>query len=300
MYIFDDNEIKSFANGFIKAKDKIYEIKPDIIVAPMLGAVPFIDMLNAVDCNFDNSNVYYVPASGVLDNVKPIISGTIANILHEQAPLETILNEPFKVLSIDEVVGGGSATRVYEGIETGRRAHTNHVANQIIEKARSGDFNTDTYFGLTVNTNTAKEHLPILHRKIRRKLDDKFECKSIGIEHGKYAKADKQKGRSYNELVYAGKIIPIEVERILTMDDPSFCPVQYVQKAGSNTYYPTILPSFNITEAYLSLLSKVAAKAGNSADVSPKNLRRILDHQKYVPDEYHAKCTDQQANLKDF
>ena len=127
---------------------------------------------------------------------------------------------------------------------------------------------------------------------------NKFEYKSIGIEQGTFNKKGKKHQPTYQRLVENGTIIPIEVERILTMDNPDFCPAAYVRRADEpSKFYPTVQDKFTVTEHYLNLMKEIAATMGSDIDVSPKNLKMILDHQKYVPAELHAPKTEQQTLL---
>lgn len=273
---FDDKELDSFVNGMIKAKNIIYEIKPDMLLAPMMGSVPLFDCLNAIDCGFDNSKVYYVPASSSIDHVKDIISKTVCNILEDQKPdLDALVNGGYKVLGIDEVVSGGSATKVMKGVKSGFMRYANKIAGK------------ETF-------------------ELRNKLYNKFDYKTIGIEDERLPKAGKVRGSAYIDAVERGEILPVEVERILTMDDPHYCPVRYVTKIGEPPRnYPTVAHKKLIDEPgkpgpYLRFLEKIAVKVGNDPqNAFPKNLARIFEHQKYVPKEYHApQARCEQAKLE--
>jgi len=118
-------------------------------------------------------------------------------------------------------------------------------------------------------------------------LKNRFEVKTTGLVHGQYSQTGKPRSSTYLDLVQKGAIIPVEVENLITYDNQDFCPAKYIPaKRAIGKYYPTIQPNFVITEHYLNLLKLVAAAAGNSGDVSPKNLDRIREHQKYIPEQF--------------
>ena len=50
--------IENFVRSFEKTSDIIKKKDPDCIVAPMFGAVPFIDVLNIIDDEFPNHKIY--------------------------------------------------------------------------------------------------------------------------------------------------------------------------------------------------------------------------------------------------
>jgi hypothetical protein len=126
---FNDKELESFVNGLLRAKNEMYNYKPDMILAPMLGSVPLIDCLNAIDCGFDNEKVFYVPASSSINHVKELISKTISNILEDRKiNLESLVNEKYKIMGIDEVVGGGSCGRRLRPASQNPRPPVNPVA----------------------------------------------------------------------------------------------------------------------------------------------------------------------------
>jgi len=290
MYKFTDSEIISFTTGLIKIKDELAKPGLDMILAPMMGAVPLVDGINVVDPNFDNSNIFYVPASSSLYGVEQIITKTVANILKDKVELSTILNKPYAVKSIDEVVGGGSAVRVRRDVNKGIRSFADKSASDLIKKAKQGDSVCRDRFGLDVNSSTPAKEIPFLHRQISDMIYSKFDYKSIGLEHGAFRKSGKPRQATYVQLVNDGKIIPVEVERIITMDNPDLCPVRYMPRNDiPYKNYPTIQPDIVVNEQYLDLLAVIAARAGSNADASPKNLMRIKEHnRKYVPKEHHA------------
>ena len=289
MYKFTDSEITSFTTGMIKVRDELAKPDLDMILAPMMGAVPLVDALNVIDSGFDNSNVYYVPASSSIESVDPIIARTLANILREKVYVKALTDKNYSIRSLDEVVGGGSAIRVTRNVHNGIRSFADRTASELMRKAKQGDSTCKDYFGVDASLNIPTKDVPPIHKKISNEIFKKFDYKSIGIEHGLFAKSGKHRQGTYQQLVNENKVIPIEVERIITMDNPDLCPVQYIARNDvPYKNFPTIKPNYLVNDQYLQLLAMIAAKAGNNADVSPKNLAKIKEHQKYVPKEYHA------------
>ena len=265
MYNWPESQIQSLSAGLRQASEKIKQRKPDLIIAPMMGAVPLMDLINAVDCGFDNSDVFYVPASGTLPRVEEIIIETTRNILREKAVPNRLDEGLFKIITIDEVVGGGSSVRTHTNV---RRA-CKRLAREYM-KADKPDYSPAQ-----------------LDMATRELLRNRFDVRTLGIAHGLYSKTGKPRGSTYLDLVQKDAIIPVEVENLITYDNQDFCPTRYVPVERANgKYYPTIQPDFLITSDYLDLLKLVATAAGNSGDISPKNLDRIREHQKYIPEQF--------------
>ena len=73
----DRKTIESFVKSFEEVSVKIHDSNPDCIIAPMFGAVPFIDILNILDENFPNDRVEYVPASNKVHKLRESSEGSI-------------------------------------------------------------------------------------------------------------------------------------------------------------------------------------------------------------------------------
>src|SRR3989344_5142158 len=73
--------IENFVRGFEKVDEIIKERNPDCIIAPMFGAIPFIDVLNIINEEFPNEKVEYVPASNKIYRVKDVLRGAFENLI---------------------------------------------------------------------------------------------------------------------------------------------------------------------------------------------------------------------------
>ena len=235
--------IKSYTQSMITLDRKIQEIEPDILVVPMMGSVPFIDAIITVNHYFDlYDSLYYIPASSSIPHVKNIIAKTLANILFEVIG-ESIDNE-YKILSIDEVVSGGSLVKVQKGIFNGIRKY--------------------------------------LFKTEQKEKNDLISFLSIGVED---ERAKSESHPTYQKWKDEGRIISVGIKRIITMDDPELCPIKYVPYTNLNANYPNI--EISVHPRYLKLLNQIAVKAGTDPNkVAPRNLLKIMEHQKYIPKEF--------------
>jgi len=94
--------IEDFIKSLSIANDKIIEEKPNIIIAPMFGSIPFIDVMNIINSDFPNEKVRYIPASNKVYRLRKVIREVFKNLIHEEIP------DGGYFLSIDEVVSGNS------------------------------------------------------------------------------------------------------------------------------------------------------------------------------------------------
>ena len=95
--------IEDFVKGMITLSEKLHQFEPDHIIAPMIGAVPFVDVLCIVDEEFENDKVEYVPASNKIKNVKRVLRTWFDNFLEDNYHPGEI-----KIASLDEVISGSS------------------------------------------------------------------------------------------------------------------------------------------------------------------------------------------------
>jgi hypothetical protein len=277
-----ERRLRSFAYGLVRASQIIEEKQPDIIVAPMRGAVPLIDGINVVNPYFDNSIVYYIPASSCIKNVKKIFSETLANILLEIFSIRSLLyrENPFLMLSIDEVVSGNSAIRTIKAVEEGIRI----FSSQISERILSSDFLVSLVSPVET---TEKKNL------LLRFIKSKIKYEAICFEHEYFIKKGGKRHLGYNKMVENGTVVPIPVEFILTMDRPSLCPVSYIRSKTTKWFLPVIDKTFRITDEYLSLLADIASIVGTDPyAVHPSNLKRIFEHQEFIPEQYKEEHDD--------
>ena len=101
-------EFDSFIRGIKKMSTLIQSEKPDYIFAPVIGSVPFIDLLFIVDRHFPLGIVEYPPNSSRFSNREELIERWYKNFLEKNYS-----GEKMKIINIDEVISGSSAVKGY-------------------------------------------------------------------------------------------------------------------------------------------------------------------------------------------
>lgn len=266
--LMDPNDYKTIEN-FVRALEQASQIiqreNPDCIIAPMFGAVPFIDCLNIIDGEFPNHKVIYVPASNKVHRLKDVLRGTFENVIDEFAP------DGGTFLSIDEVVSGNSLMRVYKQFDAARTNYANKKTVAVY--GDDADFTKKT-----VHT-------------FRDAVRDSIQYKSIGIVDSRMDKGKKQRNPEYEKLVAEGIVIPVETPCIVTMDRVDFFPAQYKRShdtEGKTVYLP-VIEGFTIAPEYTNFLTTVAAIVGKDPDmVTVNNLGKIQAAYKWVPEHLRA------------
>jgi hypothetical protein len=252
--------LEDFVHAMEAASSVIRKQQPDVIVAPMFGAVPFIDALNIVDDYFPNEKVIYVPASNKVNKVTDVLRGTFENVIRQHTPNGGLF------LSIDEVVSGNSLTRVFKQFSAARMEYANKkTATQYGDRA---DF--------------TKEHV----RAFRDALVNDTHYRSVGIVDSRKTRADAPKNDTYCQLVSDGTVIPIDTLCIITMDRQDFFPARYKEARdirGRKTYLP-IVEGFHVTTPYMDFLRDVADILGKPRSrAQPSNMQKIMDSYENVP-----------------
>jgi len=262
----DTRIIENFIKGIEQAGDLIRQKKPDCIVAPMFGAVPFIDILNVIQDDFPNEIVEYVPASNKVHDVRNVIHGAMNSIL------EKYYNpEGTKIVSIDEVVSGNSLMRVYKQFNSARQSFADRKTIEV--------FGQDTSF--------ENENI----RAYRDNIKDKITYFSVGIIDSKLSRIRKQKNPEYLELLSKNIVLPVEVDSIITMDRPAFFPAKYktAKNSEGRTMYLPVVDNFDINKSYVDLLIHVAEIYGKDmSSANPKNLVKIRESYKLIPEKYRG------------
>jgi len=228
------------------------------------------------------------------------------------------VDSPVKMIGIDEVVSGSSATRVYRAV------------NQAINRKKR-ELITGTLFGFDINDqekfkNAVKqfdrisdsenfdflshimgsrkrdvyssnpEQLINDQKKLREIVKNHFanhiSYVSIGVEDSKLGTEARPRQREYLGLRENGDVIPVSVEAIISMDKPNLCPARYKllsEKQGvrGHVCYSPVVEDFLVTDAYLTLLENIAKIGGkNPEKISPVNMRRILESSNFLDDQY--------------
>lgn len=297
--------LESYIEGITQAGNIIKQENPDYLIAPMCGSIPFIDALNLVDDDFDSSMVVYMPASSKIDNVNQVIQRWYYNFLNKN--VDPNYNFP-KIMGIDEVVSGQSVIRCFKSIDVATQRKRNDIKESLIRRLQSKDTNESTNVLdeidiLTDNVYSSeltefrenilnriykndklktKEDLKFVTNILRDCLSDKLVYKSIGIEDSKR----ENRVNKYENLKKEGRIIPISIKSIITMDKPEYCPAQFYPTERSNENFlkfSPIVKEIIITQKYMEFLTNIAKVVGkNPIDIRPVNMNSIIESSKYL------------------
>ena len=215
------------------------------------------------------------------------------------------------VLGIDEVVSGSSVVRCMKPIDLACSRKRTEIKQDLVESLHSPDRDValDAVRSLDILTgNKNAGNLALIKERIadgtyriyphiRRNdeqffvqttteaLDGKLTYRTIGIEDGK--KPDAERNKEYKELRAEGRIIPIRVERIISMDDPNFSTavfedLDHPYSGGYVRLSPRVI-GFNIPHQYIDFLTKIARHVGvDPSKVNPINTKSILDSARYL------------------
>lgn len=250
--------LDSFIHAFEKVAEILREKDPDVILAPMMGAVPFIDILNIIDDEFPNEKVIYVPASSRLHKVSKVLRETFRNIIEDYTP------NGGKFISLDEVVSGNSCIRVYKQFE-------NAVEQYALERNDSLSAESDLEY----------------KKQLIKKTKDSIEYHIIGIVDSKMDRQGKSKVKEYNKMLDDGLITPVNTHSIITMDKVQFIPFDYksgYDSEGREIHLP-VVDKLRISPEYIGLLKSVAERIGKNPDnVTVMNIAKITDSYKHVPE----------------
>ncbi len=250
--------------SFIKSLEKVNQIiqtrNPTCIVAPMFGAVPFIDVLNIIDPTFPNNKVEYIPASNKVYRLREVLRGTFESLIDAHVP------NGGSFLSLDEVVSGNSLVRVFKQFDAARTNHSNKKTVQ-------------TYMG---EADFTKEHV----RAFRDSITHGITYNSIGVVDSKLRRQKKEMSGEYEELVSKGIVIPVNTECIVTMDRRGYFPARYkeVQNDEGAILYLPVVDEFSVSSEYIDFLKRVSEVLGkNTNEVTVSNMGKIRDCYKWVP-----------------
>lgn len=108
-YQYTRQEFESFARAVKRASDMVRAKKPDFIFAPIIGAVPLIDLLSIADRHFRIETTEYPPNSSRFSDREGIMNRWYSNFLHSNY----VPGQRMSILCIDEVISGSSAVKGY-------------------------------------------------------------------------------------------------------------------------------------------------------------------------------------------
>ena len=300
--------LKSYIDAMTEATSIIGKENPDFLVVPMMGSVPFIDAMAIVDKDFDISKAVYMPASSRIDGVEKVIQEWYGNFLEDVVDFPYIFPD---ILGIDEVVSGNSIKRCFKSINHAVQKKRKEFRQSLVERVysldskvslqatRDADILTDNQYAYDffkirerIKQGTYKKNKYLFKKDskffvkiVKDYLSKQLDYKTIGIEDSK-KKGDRN--IEYNELKKEGRVIPVEVAKILTMDKPIYCTARYKElnvpkgKKGYVKFTP-IVKNFVITPEYMDFLRNLAIYVGrNPKEVSPVNMVSILNSSKYL------------------
>jgi hypothetical protein len=304
-----DDRLESFVEAMYEASNILLAESPDFILAPMNGSVPLVDAMTIVNSDFDPSKVVYMPASSKIEGVNEVISEWYLNFLKGNI---TVPSRIPKVIGIDEVVSGGSVVRCVRSIDRAINSARASETQSLIERLALGypnlsipaindlDSLTDNehafdlveikrrvsegYYGK--NPQDAKSAVNSLVGMFKSALGQRLTYRTIGLED---SKREGKRNREYSNLKDQGRIIPVGVKTIITMDIPDFCPPRFMEnkdpkdKRGYARYFP-LVQDFYVTPRYLHFLQKLAVHVGkNPNEVNPVNMIPIMESNRYLP-----------------
>jgi hypothetical protein len=240
----DHMNTEEFVKGFKRISDMVRMENPDYIFAPVVGAVPFIDILHIVDRHFPIDSVTYLPNSSRFENRDELMDRWYHNFYKEN---ET--GDKIKIVCLDEVLSGSSAVKGYKQFRKS-------LDDRSKEKAK----------GLNNEVEVIQNY--------RRKLEKNISYKIIGIqEKGKILSP------SFRKLLNSKLVHLVSFDNVPTIDNVSLNPIRLKVK-GKNiqgrTNYLAEIDSFDITPDYLNFLREIACYAGyDPSNISPINLSKI-------------------------
>ena len=321
-----EEAIKSFAHGMAKASARISEMNPDIVIAPMMGAVPFVDAMHAADSNFDPNRVYYMPASSHVPYIKDVMAGWMDNFLNVNAKPET----PVTMVHVDEVVSGSSSIRVNAAIQDAIKKRTRNLISESIRpfwtqdhaefEDAADDFNRltghqhyDFMTHLVSNQHAGtysndKDALARDANRLKQMIENHFTNHithiGIGIQDAKNGAYEKKpRNDQYRRLVAEGAVEAIDVATILTMDKPDFCPVRYkpIKNADRDAYVrftPVVDKTPRVTKKYLELLKRIGEITNSGSNPVPVSIERAAFSIDYLSPKYGGIFNAEMAALK--
>jgi len=252
--------IENYVRSLEKAAKIIDDRKPDCIIAPMFGTVPFIDVLNLINPQFPNDKVEYVPASSCIYRVKEVLRGAFEGIIENYAA-----STGATFLSIDEVVSGSSMDRVTKQFMFARHSHAQK--------------NTLDLYGDTADLTRGPAH------NYCEQLRESIEYNTIGIVQRGPQTPPNTLREEYFHWLNNGVLIPVETECIVTMDRTEFFPARYKKKPDQKGTYLPVVDKFDIHPTYIDFLVEVSKILGvPQENVTMRNMGKIKESYHWVPE----------------
>ncbi len=299
-----EKNLLSYIEAMYESSSIITKENPDFLIVPMTGSVPFIDVMAIIDSNFDYSKAVYMPASSRIENINPVISNWYYNFLDEN--IKEHYQYP-KVLGIDEVVSGNSVIRCFKNVDSGCKRKKEEITKDICAKLTSsnqleslsalkeveiitnGEYMIDLGIvgnkirngGYGANMEGARDDLKYIRKLFRTTLNEKLMYKTIGIEDAKLS--DDKRNASYKKAKAEGRIKPVDIKSITTMDNPQLSSINFKKlknpaKQNSYVVYSPEVENIIVRPEYLEFLQAVAKYVGKDPlKVGPVNFGAIYE-----------------------
>jgi hypothetical protein len=308
--------IESFAEGMKQASDLIIQKDPAYLICPMMGAVPFVDSMAAVNPDFNHNMAYYMPASSHVPDINNVIRDWMGNFLEENIDLE----RDNHIITIDEVVSGGSATRGHKQVGQEIKSYLQRKKSDYLsafwatepEEFKTAARRLDAltkhqnyqFFSELVNNQKKgllqadKNKLNYAAKEVKKIADDYFDhlirFEGIGIEdskNGTYKQGKRKRNQPYTTMVDSGQITPIGVDAILTMDNPIMCPISYEIISPDKhqfhvKYRPIVIPEPVINEEYIMLLSQLKKHIQGTTEAKVVSVERAVGSSEYLSQHF--------------
>jgi len=219
-----------------------------------------------------------------------------------------------KVTGIDEVVSGASVIRCLKNVDLASEKKRREIRQDLVQKAhardptlvldaiRQADLLSDNTFATELaqfrnrtlsGDYVAYKDLVRLDSHtfvdiLKQALGEKLVYRTIGIEDSKM----RERNKEYEEAKVNGRITPVKVESIITMDRPEYCPPRFALIAGLNTQktrlrFKPAVQDFVVTPQYVEFLGDLARYVGKDpTKVSPVNMTQILGSSKYLSPKF--------------
>jgi len=273
-YNYTEEELESFVDGVVKARDLIKSKSPDFLIAPLGGAVPFVDIFCLSDPDyFCAVNKEFPPTSSRFENLDQMMGDWYYNFFKSN-----FAEIPLNMVSIDEIVGGGSTVRNHNYVEAGMRKFVREDLKELIGDHKDVHVNRE-----------------FLERFRHLKSLVKYEAVGLMYEGEdertakKYAKKRKH-NQAYTRLVGEGKIIPIGVKKIITMDNPQLNPLKFsfVKNGSGKGHFIPEIARIEYSNEYLDFLKNVAQYMGvDPVGANPSNTNNFRSFERYLPKDKH-------------
>lgn len=263
--------IDNFVEGIFNVRDHIHSEKPDLLLAPIRGAIPIIDLLHLIDPEMSGMEMEFPPASSIIADTNTVLEEYIINMLYEYEDGRVDKESPLKMLCIDEVSSGASARRVQKVISKAKREYFRRVITGIMHNAE-------------LTKNEQEEYLQSAQSMAEANVD----YKTIGIVDLRYQKAGKPLNNGYKRLTEDGILIPVNVDENIVMDRPELCPIK-LQEIPNHRFGAClpVMKEWKYSEEYLNFLDLFARSAGvDPANITLLNPYKVRNSERFLPDKY--------------